>query len=79
MQPVAESTPAPAPAPAPAPSPACQPGTMEYASWFSATGGSGSCAEWWAEKLEEEAKAKEEEELTDWFEGSPTGFGSDGF
>ncbi len=62
------STPAPAPAPAPAPSPVCQPGTMQYAAWFSATGGSGSCAEWWAEKLKKEAEAEAKEKEKSNFE-----------
>ncbi len=73
-------TPAPAPAPAPAPEPApvCEPGTRQYAVWFAATGGTGSCADWWAEKLKEEEEAEKAAEEKDWFEGSPSGFGDTG-
>jgi len=74
-QPAATNT--PAPAPAPAPSPACKPGTTEYLIWFQETGGNGDCAEWWAEVLEEKAKAEAEADTADWFEGSPSGWGDE--
>ncbi len=77
------STPAPAPAPAPAPEPDIfatpSPGTREYAVWFAETGATGSYSDWLKEKMKKEAEAEEAEEQKNWFDGTPSGFGSDGF
>ncbi len=79
-QPTNTSAPAPAPAPEPAPDiyATPSPGTREYAAWFAATGATGSYSDWIKKKIEAEEKLKEAEDQKSWFEGSPSGFGSDG-
>lgn len=53
------------------------PGTWEYAAWFAATGATGSYSDWLKAKLKEKEEAEKAEEQKNWFEGSPSGFGSD--